>query len=127
MFLVWRWLDLPKPMGPRSTVAPARFIWRALSTIFRNRGSPSWTSLSSRNILNNIASLGSSISGPWDQKFSPCTNCQPTATHSRQNPVEQTILAKAENHLPLESRFHVCKLKEEKVVNPPHTPTTRSC
>src|SRR5579883_2422361 len=30
---VWRWLEWPKPMGPRSTVAPARPISRALSTM----------------------------------------------------------------------------------------------
>jgi hypothetical protein len=52
---------------------------------------------------------------------------QPTATHPRQSPVENTILDNADNHLPSTIKLYVCRLNDENVVNPPQIPTTSNC
>jgi hypothetical protein len=65
--LVWRRPDLPKPIGPRNTVAPARCISRALSTIASYGGRCPCLLSSPKKTLSSTASqyLHGSLLSPW--------------------------------------------------------------
>ena len=41
--------------------------------------------------------------------------------------MEKIILDNADSHLPSAIKLYVCRLNDEKVVNPPQTPTTKNC
>src|ERR1035437_8200615 len=58
IFAECRWLDLPKPIGPRSRVALPSCSSRAFSTIASYSGLPPERSLSPIKILSNTASRG---------------------------------------------------------------------
>jgi hypothetical protein len=61
------------------------------------------------------------------QNLIACVSCQPRATHPKESPVERTMLISAASHLPLVIRIYVCRLNDEKVVNPPQSPTISNC
>src|ERR1700722_7842185 len=46
---------------------------------------------------------------------------------AKQSAVENNRFKMATSHLRSNKRFQVCKLKDEKVLNPPQTPTASSC
>ena len=74
-----------------------------------------------------LARLLLGIAGLKHHKFILCVISQPTATHPRESPVENTILHNADNHLPSTIKLYVCRLNDENVVNPPQIPTTSNC
>src|SRR6201999_4380155 len=53
--------------------------------------------------------------------------CHPRATKAKQTAVETSMFATAAIQLLWISRFQVCRLKDEKVLSPPQTPTARNC
>src|SRR5581483_4247944 len=88
-------LDLPNPIGPRSTVAPARCASRAFKTITSYNGLCSWRSLSPMKIRNMTASCGICISRPFHRiENRPEQEADPDGEHSkdhRQNNIPTRI------------------------------------
>src|ERR1700683_1419297 len=77
-------------------------------------------------ILKSDASLGRSIISIKTTWFYDPVNCQPSAVPAKQSMVETNIFSIAATHLRSANKFHVCRLKDENVLNPPQIPTARN-
>lgn len=117
IFAVCSRLVAPKPIGLRSTVAPARPVSRALSTMASYRGWPSWRSDSPMKMRRRSDSVGRCmmVYEPFKVLSHAAQMC-PSHTARKQSANVATELAPARNHSPSRTSASVCRLNDEYVV-----------